>query len=204
MPLTKQADINHTKWEDAQGLTLGIILASLGVHILTAAGLFTGQTAGIAVIISYLTGWSFGLVFSIINVPFYFLAYSRLGLEFTLKSIASVSALSSITELLPSGLPITNPQPLFAAIAFGACVGLGLLASFRHNGSLGGLSVVALLIQDNTGFKAGYVQLIADTVIFATAAFLFPLPIVGWSLLGAVILNNVIAINHRRDRYIAT
>lgn len=204
MPLTKQADINHTKWEDAQGLTLGIILASLGVHILTAAGLFTGQTAGIAVIISYLTGWSFGLVFFIINVPFYFLAYYRLGLEFTLKSIASVSALSLITELLPLGLPITNPQPLFAAIAFGACVGLGLLASFRHNGSLGGLSVVALLIQDNTGFKAGYVQLIADTIIFATAAFLFPLPIVGWSLLGAVILNNVIAINHRRDRYIAT
>jgi uncharacterized membrane-anchored protein YitT (DUF2179 family) len=74
---------------------------------------------------------------------------------------------------------------------------------FRHNGSLGGLGVLALLVQDSTGFRAGYVQLIADGVIFAVALFLFPLATVGWSLLGALVLNMVIAINHRRDRYIA-
>lgn len=60
------------------------------------------------------------------------------------------------------------------------------------------------MVQDSTGFRAGYVQLIADGVIFSVAVFLFPLPVVLWSLLGAVVLNMIIAINHRRDRYVAT
>jgi len=59
-------------------------------------------------------------------------------------------------------------------------------------------------VQDSTGFRAGYVQLIADAVIFGVAFFLFPVTVVLWSLLGAVVLNMIIAINHRRDRYIAT
>jgi uncharacterized membrane-anchored protein YitT (DUF2179 family) len=75
---------------------------------------------------------------------------------------------------------------------------------FRHNGSLGGLGVIALLAQDCFGVRAGYVQLAFDSVIFAIAAMLFPLPIVLWSVMGAIILNLIIAINHRRDRYIAT
>jgi len=87
---------------------------------------------------------------------------------------------------------------------FGALVGMGPLAMFRHNGSLGGLGVVALMIQDSTGFRAGYVQLIADAIIFGLAALVLPLWVVLWSLLGAVVLNLIIAVNHRRDRYIAT
>lgn len=185
-------------------MTVGIVLCGLGLHLLTFAGLITGQTAGLAVIIAYLSGFSFGLVFFMINLPFYFLAYRRLGFEFTLKSLISVTMLSVVTEVLPLGLVFDTVNPALAAVIFGALVGLGLLALFRHNGSLGGLGVVALLVQDTTGFKAGWVQLITDAVIFAVALLLFPAAIVAYSLLGALILNLVITFNHRRDRYIAT
>ncbi|EAP79268.1 hypothetical protein NAS141_19399 [Sulfitobacter sp. NAS-14.1] len=172
--------------------------------MLTSAGLITGQTAGLAVIIAYLTGYSFGTVFFLINLPFYFLAYKRLGAEFTIKSLISVTMLSVVTEFLPYGFAIQSLSPALAAVIFGALVGLGLLAMFRHNGSLGGLGVVALLVQDTTGFKAGWVQLITDAVIFSVALFLFPASVVGYSLLGALVLNLIITFNHRRDRYIAT
>lgn len=195
---------HHTAWEDIQGLGLGIFLCSLGVHILTTVGLITGQTAGIAVILSYLTGYSFGITFFLVNLPFYVLAYRRLGLEFTIKSLVSVTLMSALTELLPLGMRFESVDPALGAIAFGATVGIGLLAMFRHNGSMGGMGVVALLIQDTTGFKAGWVQLIADAVIFAVALALFPVGVVLYSLLGAVVLNLVITFNHRRDRYIAT
>jgi uncharacterized membrane-anchored protein YitT (DUF2179 family) len=156
------------------------------------------------VIIAYLTGYSFGTVFFLINLPFYFLAYKRLGAEFTIKSLISVTMLSVVTEFLPYGFAIQSLSPALAAVIFGALVGLGLLAMFRHNGSLGGLGVVALLVQDTTGFKAGWVQLITDAVIFSVALFLFPASVVGYSLLGALVLNLIITFNHRRDRYIAT
>ncbi len=194
----------HTRWEDVQGLGLGIFLCSLGVHVLTSVGLITGQTAGLAVIASYLTGYSFGVMFFVINLPFYVLAYRRLGMEFTVKSLISVTLMSVITEVLPLGMRFDTLDPGLGAVSFGAMVGIGLLAMFRHNGSMGGLGVVALLVQDTTGFKAGWVQLIADALIFAAAFLLFPAPVVLYSLLGAVVLNLVITFNHRRDRYIAT
>lgn len=194
----------HTPLEDLQGLSIGIFLCGLGLHLLTHLGLITGQTAGVAVIVAYLTGWSFGPVFFVINLPFYLLAYRRLGLAFTLKSLASVTLLSLVTEALPHGLSFGAVDPALGAITFGALVGMGLLAMFRHNGSLGGMGVVALIVQDRTGFRAGHLQLAFDALIFAVAIFLFPPGVVLYSLLGAVVLNLVIAFNHRRDRYIAT
>lgn len=194
----------HTLTEDAQGFALGVFLCALGLQFLTYAGLITGQTAGIAVILSYLTGWSFGVVFFVINLPFYLLAWMRLGRQFTAKSLISVTALSALTLILPDQIIFAQLTTPMAAITFGALTGVGLLVIFRHNGSLGGLGVVALMVQDKTGFRAGYVQLCADALIFGVALFLFPLSVVAWSLLGAVVLNLIIAINHRRDRYIAT
>lgn len=194
----------HSLLDDIQGLSIGIFMCGLGLHLLTHLGLLTDQTAGLAVIVSYLTGWSFGVVFFVINLPFYALAYRRLGPGFTLKSLISVTALSALTEILPFGITFATVNTALGAVIFGALVGMGLLAMFRHHGSLGGLGVVALIIQDRTGFRAGYVQLIFDVILFAGAVFLFPVGIVLYSLLGAVVLNLVITFNHRRDRYIAT
>lgn len=194
---------HHSLLDDAQGLGLGVFLAGLGVHILTHLGFITGQTAGVAVLIAHLSGYSFGVVFFVINVPFYLLAYRRLGLAFTIKSMICVTALSGLSEILPQSFQLGTIHPALGAVAFGALTGLGLLAIFRHNGSLGGLGVVALLAQDRLGVRAGYVQLGTDVVIFTLALVVFPASIVMWSLLGAVVLNLVIAVNHRRDRYIA-
>ncbi|MEM8729317.1 MAG: YitT family protein [Pseudomonadota bacterium] len=204
MSQTDAPDVKHTLWDDIQGLSTGLFACSLGMQFLTTAGLLTGQTAGVAVILAYLTGISFGILFFVINLPFYFFAWQRMGREFTVKSMISVTVLSILTEIMPLGLAFSRLDPWMAALSFGMLVGTGLLVMFRHKGSLGGLGVVALYIQDSTGFKAGNVQLIFDVVLFAIAALLFPLETVAWSLLGAVVLNLIITFNHRRDRYIAT
>jgi uncharacterized membrane-anchored protein YitT (DUF2179 family) len=202
--MTRTAHVDHSLMEDVQGISLGVFLCGLGIHTLTQLGLITGQTAGVAAILAYTTGWSFGAVFFVINIPFYLLAWRRLGAAFTVKSLISVTALSALTVVLPLGLTFSHLSTPLGAAMFGALTGLGLLAMFRHNGSLGGLGVIALLAQDRFGVRAGYVQLAFDSVIFAIAAMLFPLPIVLWSVMGAIILNLIIAITHRRDRYIAT
>jgi uncharacterized membrane-anchored protein YitT (DUF2179 family) len=194
---------NHSLLDDVQGISLGVLLASMGVHLLTTAGLITGQTAGIAVIISYLSGYSFGVVFFLVNLPFYVLAWRRLGRMFTIKSLISVTLLSGLTMVVPLGMVFSHLDPLLAAVSCGALTGVALLVLFRHNGSLGGLGVVALLIQDSTGFRAGWVQLIFDGCLFGLAFFIFDPVIVIYSLLGAVILNLIIAFNHRPDRYVA-
>ena len=85
----------------------------------------------------------------------------------------------------------------------GLAQGAGLPALFRHRASLGGVGIVALYLQDRTGFRAGWTQLGVDLVVLGLALLTLPWGAVAYSLLGAVVLNLVIAVNHRRDRYIA-
>ena len=194
----------HTLQEDALGILFGTTMASFGIIILTHLGLVTGQTAGLAVLISYATGWSFGPVFFVVNLPFYYLGYKRLGKVFTIKTLAAVSILSVLSTFMPRWISFEHLDPIFGALLFGALVGTGLLALIRHGASLGGIGIVAIYLQDKTGFKAGYTQLLFDAVLFIAALFLREPLIVFYSFIGAFVVNIVIAINHRRDRYIAT
>lgn len=194
--------LEHTLLEDAQAFLLGTAMCALGVQFLTHAGLITGQTAGLAVLASYLTGWSFGAVFFVVNLPFYLLAWFRMGPRFTVKSFVAVAMLSAVSELLPEVFVIGAIHPGVAAFLAGCTIGLGLIVLFRHGGSLGGVGVLALYLQDRIGFQAGWTQLIFDACLFAVAVFLLDPVLVGYSLAGSVVVNLIIAVNHRRDRYI--
>ena len=197
------ATIDHTLLEDALAFLLGTSMCALGVTFLTHLGLITGQTAGFGVLVSYLTGWSFGAVFFVANLPFWGLALARMGRRFTIKSAIAVALVSIIAEALPQVFVIaTLSAPVGAALA-GATIGLGLMVLFRHGASLGGIGVLALFLQDRFGFRAGWTQLIFDIALFAAAALALDFTLVLWSLLGAVIVNLIIAVNHRKDRYIA-
>ncbi|MBY5974080.1 YitT family protein [Pseudooceanicola marinus] len=202
-PIPTEYRQSHTPFEDAQGFAIALLTTATGIVFISSLGFITGQTAGLALIIAYVTGWSFGTVFFLVNLPFYAFAWKRLGAEFTLKSFFCVTALSLLVDYIPLGLQFEYLNPILGTAIFGVLTGYGLLGVFRHKGSLGGLGVIALMVQDRTGFRAGYVQLIIDAVLFAVAYFLFDTRTVLYSLFGAVILNTVIAFNHRRDRYIA-
>ena len=87
---------------------------------------------------------------------------------------------------------------------FGILFGIAALAVVRHGGSFGGISILWLMLQDRTGFPAGYAQLAFDVLLFAVAALILDSATLGWSFAGAVVFNLFLAINHRKDRYIAT
>ncbi|MFD1796182.1 YitT family protein [Paracoccus aurantiacus] len=193
---------DHTLIDDTQGLAYGSFMAALSVVVLTHLGFVTGQTAGIALLISYATGWDWAWVFFVVNIPFYWVGWKRFGPTFVAKSLFAVTLTSVLAALLPRYLSFSDLNPLLGAIMIGAFTGSGLIALFRHGASLGGIGIVGLYIQDATGFRAGWVQLIVDAAIFAVALFLLDPVAVGWSFLGAVVANLTIAINHRRDRYI--
>jgi uncharacterized membrane-anchored protein YitT (DUF2179 family) len=194
----------HTLFEDAQAFVYGTAMCALALMMLKTLGLITGQTAGLALLISYVIDAPFSAVFFIVNLPFYWFGYKRMGLKFVLKTFSCVALISVFTETFPQFISFETLNPAFGAIMIGFLTASGLMAIIRHGGSLGGIGILALYIQDAFGFKAGYAQLAFDAVLFAVAAFILPLDLVGYSLLGAVVANLVIAINHRRDRYIAT
>jgi len=192
----------HTPLEDLQALLTGILFISLGIAMFKHAGLLTGGTAGLAFLLHYATGVSFGKLFFLINLPFYWLAWRRMGRAFTFKTFAAVALLSTFTEFQPLALHFESLHPLYAAIVGGLLIGTGFLMLFRHHASLGGVGIVALALQQERGWRAGKVQMAVDCAIVLAALFVVDPLRIGYSLVGAVALNLTLAVNHKPGRYI--
>ena len=193
----------HRWYEDLQALLAGTLFVALGVVMFGSAGLLTGGTAGIAFLIHYATGTSFSTAFFVINLPFYVFAYQRMGAAFTLKTFLAVALLSVFTYLLPQGLHFDYLSRPLAAVLGGLLCGTGMLMLFRHRASLGGLNVVVLYLQERLGWRAGKVQMAMDSLIVLAALLVVDGERVALSVLGAVVLNLTLTINHRPGRYMA-
>ena len=193
----------HSALEDAQGIAFGVTMAALGMHILTTMGFVTGQTTGLAVLIAHVTGLPFPAVYFAVTLPFLGLAWKRMGAKFALKTLVTTAALSALVAILPRWIELGRIEPAVAAILFGLLFGIAALAAIRHGGSFGGLSVLWIELQDRTGFPAGHAQLLSDVVIFGLAALVMPVDTLAYSFLGAAVFSLFLAVNHRRDRYIA-
>lgn len=193
----------HSAVDDAQGIGFGVTMAALGMHILTHMGFVTGQTTGLAVLIAHFTGLPFPAVYFAVTLPFLGLAWRRMGARFALKTLVTTAALSALVAILPQWIELGRIEPAVAAILFGLLFGIAGLAAIRHGGSFGGLSVLWIELQDRTGFPAGHAQLLSDLVIFGFAALILPFDTLAYSFLGAAVFSLFLAVNHRRDRYIA-
>ncbi|MDC7742955.1 MULTISPECIES: YitT family protein [Rhizobium] len=193
----------HTPIEDMQGIFSGSLVAALGLYVLASAGLLTGSTAGVAFLLHYAFGVNFGLAFFLLNLPFFYLSWKRLGMAFTIKTFIAIGLTSVLADVQSRFFSISSIHPAWAALLGGLLLGFGLLALYRHRASLGGVGILGIYLQERFGIRAGLVQLAIDLCVLAAAFFVTTPPVVFYSVLGAVVLNLFVAINHRADRYIA-
>lgn len=187
-------------FHDVQGIVFGILMTSLGVVFLKAAGLVTGQTAGLALLLSYVLPLGFGIVFLAVSLPFAILSWIKRGPDFTVRTVCSVAGIALAVPLIANHLVFASIPPLLAAILAGACSGVGLIALFRHNSSAGGLGILALIVEQKTGFKTGWFQLCFDVCVFLIASLVLDPAQLLYSLVGAVVLNLIIAWNFTIDQ----
>ena len=199
--MSNHTGIRHTLLEDAQAILVAPLFVAFAVLLFRQAGLLTGGTVGVAFLIHYASGWPMGAVVFSINLPFYIFAVRSMGWAFTIKTFICVSLLAVYTEVLPMLITLQSINPVFAAVMGGFLAGVGLLILIRHKASLGGLGVLAIHLQNTKGWRAGKVQMAADFVIVGAALLIRDPLSVGLSILGALALNLVIAVNHKAGRY---
>jgi uncharacterized membrane-anchored protein YitT (DUF2179 family) len=202
MQIPAEPAVGHSRFEDTIALFIGTLLMALGIAMFKHASLIAGGTAGIAFLLHYASGIAFGPAFFLINLPFYWLAWRQLGGAFTFKTFAAVLLLAPMSELVPALVGFSHLQPLFAAVCGGLLIGVGLLILFRHRASVGGVGIAAVALQERLGWRAGKVQMAADVAILTMSLAVLALPQVLLSIVGALTLNLVLAINHRPGRYI--
>lgn len=196
--------IHHTLIEDFVALLTGTFLVGFGVLLLQTAHVATGGTVGLAILIHKMSGLAFGVCFFAVNLPFYYLGYRRLGRQMILRTIVAVSLLSLMNELHSRFIHFESVNPMHAMVLANVGIGLGLLILFRHRASLGGFNLLALDIQERYGIAAGKLQLGLDSLVLLLSLLYLSIWTFALSIVGVVILNMILAMNFRKDRYVVS
>jgi uncharacterized membrane-anchored protein YitT (DUF2179 family) len=192
----------HSRSEDVAAVVTGALLASFGLYLLESGGAVTGGTPGLGLLLAEVTPVPFALAYAAVNVPFVLLAVLRRGWRFTLRSATAVALLAGFSSVHPLALPLDRVEPVYAVLLGNLLAGVGLVVLFRHGSSLGGFAVIALECQDRLGWRAGYVQLACDAVVLLLSVLVISPLVLLLSVAGAVVLNAVLAVNHRPGRYL--
>jgi uncharacterized membrane-anchored protein YitT (DUF2179 family) len=195
--------LRHSLAEDALALLFGTALIALAVTLFQHERLLGGGVAGLSFLLHYGLDWNYGLVFFVLNLPFYALAWRRMPRAFLVKTIIAVALLSVLTEITPRCIDFGVVQPLYAALIGGVLLGVGFLILFRHQASLGGVGILAYWLQETRGWRAGQVQMATDGLVLLLALLSLPFTQVMLSVIGAVVLNLTLIVNHRAGRYMA-
>ena len=194
----------HSLIEDVLGILVGATLVALSVQFLNAAGLFTGQIAGARDHRG--AGLGLDLRHAVLRVEPAVLCAGHRAAGLAVHDqepdrghdhVGACGCVSAVFSPSRRCRPRWVPRCLvcWPARGFWRCSGMAR----RWAGSASWRSGC----RDRNGIPAGRTQLGFDVCVFAVALFLFDWQIVLWSLLGAAILNQLITVNHRRDRYVA-
>lgn len=187
-------------------IVIGALLASFSVAcILLPNDAIDYGTAGIAIIISKLTGFNLSLCVLCVFAPFLIVGIIALGRNFTLKA-----AIGSIVYML--GLELFEKVPFelntehFLAVAFGgALLGFGLSLILRFGGCIDGSEILANLIVSKVAEKMGKqismsgILIVFNACVYVTAFFVIDRNSSLLSLLVYVVAT--VIIDHFTDRF---
>ncbi|MFC0559937.1 YitT family protein [Halalkalibacter alkalisediminis] len=153
---------------------LGLILTSFGLKFLAMHELTFGGTAGLATVLTFLGTWSWGVLFFLANVPFFWMSFKKLGKWFTISSFMSIIGISIIRDALDL-IPFFSVPMWLATILAGLCIGFGVTLVLNNGSSLGGIHILALYLDQKWNINRGITIFLCDLLIVIFAGLL-----VGW------------------------
>ena len=181
--------------------TLACIVASLmyaiGVNLFVVpAQLYSGGLMGICQVIRtllveylHMNFHSFdiaGIIYYIINVPIFIIAFTRMGRKFFAKTLVTVTAMTVFLSVVPIVQVVDDT--VAACVVGGIISGAGIGIILRMASSGGGLDVVGVLLTKwRRDFSVGKVYLIVNLPLYIICLFLFDIEIVVYSVIFAAV-----------------
>jgi uncharacterized membrane-anchored protein YitT (DUF2179 family) len=152
-------------------IILGILSASLGLKgFLLSSHFIDGGVTGISMLLADITHIPIAVLIFVINIPFLFVGYRRMGLKFAVKSLVAIAGLSLCLALIH--FPDVTSDKLLTAVFGGFFIGVGIGFAIRGGAVLDGTEIAALLLSKRTQLlKVSDIILILNVIIFSAAAF---------------------------------
>jgi uncharacterized membrane-anchored protein YitT (DUF2179 family) len=171
-------------------LPIGAFIVAIGVMFLNAGHLLIGGTVGLGILLHYMTNESVSFLIFCLNIPFYLLALPLLGMKFTAKTFVSVCFLSFFSTYVPYLFPLEYIHPLIGALLGGSLLGFGMAILLAHQSSIGGITIVAVLLQKRYDIKSKTTILYSDALIVGSSIILIDIHAAFYSII-AIIMTNI-------------
>lgn len=152
-----------------------IILSLALIGFFLPNNIITGGTAGLALLLHYISPLTIGTLIALINLPLLILGNKYLGKMFTIRTVITIVLISIFIDIFSQILRIEAfiIDTILSAIFGGIFVGLGLALVIKGNSSAGGSTILAKIISSKTEIKPGRVILFIDIIIILSSLFIF-------------------------------
>lgn len=185
--------------ERTLGSILGALLYAVGVNLFVVpASLYTGGVVGICQVIRTLLVEYLhlpfqnldiaGIIYYLINIPIFILAFTRIGKRFFVKTLITVTVMSASLAVIPV-VPVVD-DVMAACVVGGIISGAGVGLILRMGSSGGGMDVVGVMVTKwKKDFSVGKINLLVNLVLYGSCLFLFDVEIVVYSIIYAAVYS---------------
>ena len=135
--------------------------------------LSTGGFSGIATVLYYFMGLDVGLSTILLNIPFFIIAYSRIGKGFLFRTLFGTAMLALFLSLFGKFEPLTTDR--FLGCIYGAIfMGLGLALVLRGQAATGGSDLIMNIVRSyKPDVRSSTIIVIVDTIIVGLNVIFF-------------------------------
>lgn len=193
-------------------VAVGTILFSTGINLfLTPLGLYNGGALGI----SQLARTTLvdilkvpipknidisGIVYFILNIPLFLLAYKGVSCLFFLKTAMSVLLTTFIVTIIPVPNPLIIEDPLTSCIIGGLTYGAGVGLCLYAGGSGGGTDILGIYFSKRyRNFSVGKINIIINGMIYIVCALMFDLETAVYCIIYAAISSFTVDRAHSQN-----
>lgn len=191
--------------------TIGAFMFVVSINcIISPLSLYNGGFVGIGQLVRYVLEHFFNvqidtvnissLVYFLLNIPLFILAYKSMRKAFFCKTIYTVILQTILFSVVPISENSFTQDILTACIVGGIFAGIGVGIILQAGSSGGGQDILGIYYAKiYPGFSVGKITLIVNTFVYSCCALLFDIEIVVYSLIYTFVMSKVIDIVHIRN-----
>jgi len=163
-------------------IMLGVLCASIALEAFMLPNKFLdGGVTGIAIIVNLNFDVDLNLLLVLINVPFFAVAWKKIGKTFTVQSAVSVLLLTIVLHFLE--IPTVTEDKVLIAVFGGVLMGVGIGLIIRGGGLIDGFEVITAYFQRNSALSASEITVFLNSLIMLFAAWFFGIEAAMYSIL---------------------
>lgn len=172
-----------------------IILALGVVGFFVPNGIITGGTAGLSLLLHYITPFTIGTLIVAVNLPLLIIGWKYLGKMFAIRTVITIAIISLFIDFFDKVVHLKAfvIDSALGAIFGGIFIGVGLALVIKGNSSAGGSTIIARILASKSEIKPGTVILVIDSLIILSSLFIFEDSTrVLWSIVSIYVTTKII------------